>query len=61
MKLEEIMVIMENRMLSLNDNRKSAVDSGDIDRVSKIDADLVSTQTTIDQLKITLHALSTAM
>jgi hypothetical protein len=61
MKLEEVMVIMQNRMISLNDIRNGAACSGDIDIINKIDADLMSTQTTIDQLKITLQALSSAM
>jgi hypothetical protein len=61
MKIEEVMIIMQNRMISLTDIRKGAADSGDIDIINKIDADLMSTQTTIDQLKLTLQALGSAI
>lgn len=60
MKLDEVLHIMENRVLTLNEARRLAVNSGDITNVEKIDGDLSTTMTTINQLKITIQASSEA-
>jgi hypothetical protein len=56
MKLDELLHIMENRVLTLTEARRIAISSGDITNVEKIDGDLTSTLTTITQLKITIQA-----
>jgi hypothetical protein len=61
MKLDELLHIMENRVLTLTEARRLAVNSGDITNVEKIDGDLSTTLTTINQLKITIQASSEAI
>lgn len=61
MKLDELLHIMENRVLTLTEARRLAVSSGDITNVEKIDGDLSTTLTTINQLKITIQASSEAI
>jgi hypothetical protein len=56
MKLDELLHIMENRVLTLTEARRIAVSSGDIASVEKIDGDLHTTHTTVAQLKITIQA-----
>ena len=51
MKLQDILVIMQNRMLSLNEARKAAVISGNLEQVMSIDADINTTENSIQQLK----------
>ena len=51
MKLQDILVIMQNRMLSLNEARKAAVISGNLEQVMLIDADINTTENSIQQLK----------
>ena len=60
MKLDEVLHIMENRVLTLIEARRLAVSSGDITNVEKIDGDLTTTVTTINQLKITIQASNEA-
>jgi len=54
MSIEEILVILQNRIAVLNEARKHAVNSGNLDQVISVDADLLSTQTSIDQIKTTV-------
>jgi hypothetical protein len=51
MKLDEVMKILENRVLTLTQARQGAVNSGDLNQVNLIDADLLSTTNTIEHLK----------
>jgi hypothetical protein len=51
MKLDEILVIMQNRILGLNESRKAAVVSGNLEQVMSIDADINTTENSIQQLK----------
>jgi hypothetical protein len=51
MTLHEVLVIMNNRVITLGEARKAAVAAGDLEKVIQIDGDLMSTFTTIDQLK----------
>lgn len=60
MKLDEVLHIMENRVLTLTEARRLAVSSGDITNVVNIDSDLVTTVTTVNQLKITIQASNEA-
>lgn len=46
---------MQNRLIALNEARKFAVNSGDLDKVNQIDADLITTMTSIDQIKASLN------
>jgi hypothetical protein len=55
MKLDEILTIMQNRLITLSESKKVALISGDVARVSEIDADIVSTTVTIDQIKEILN------
>lgn len=55
MTLNDILTIMQNRLISLIEARKFAVNAGDLDKVNQIDADLFTTMTSIDQIKQTLE------
>ena len=61
MKLDEVLHIMENRVLTLTEARRLAVSSGDITNVVNIDGDLVTTLATVNQLKITIQASNEAI
>lgn len=54
MTLNEVLNIMNNRLIALGEARKAAYASGDLEQVVRIDADLTSTVTTIENLKATL-------
>jgi|688.fasta_scaffold636794_2 hypothetical protein len=51
MKLQELITIMQNRLITLNEARKSASAAGDLERVTQIDNDLLTTSISIDQIK----------
>lgn len=51
MTIEEMMLILENRVRTLSDARAMAVNSGDLELVSKLDIDLVTTQNSLDRLR----------
>lgn len=55
MTLNDILTIMQNRLISLIEARKFAVNAGDLDKVNQIDADLFTTMTSIEQIKQTLE------
>lgn len=55
MRLQDILVIMQNRILTLNEARKAAVNSGNIEQIAIIDSDLLSTQNTIKSLEDTIQ------
>lgn len=55
MTLHEILMIMQNRIISLNEARKAAYVSGDLERVTQIDTDLVTTWTSIEKIKNTIE------
>jgi hypothetical protein len=55
MRLDELLVIMQNRLLTLNEARKAAVSAGDLERVVQLDGDLLSTVSSIEQLKKTIE------
>lgn len=51
MTLEELLAVMQNRLITLNEARKTAFTAGDLDRINQIDGDLLTTATTILQLR----------
>jgi hypothetical protein len=54
MTINEILTILDNRILNLTESRKAAVTSGLLDQVILIDNDMESTKTSIQALKETL-------
>jgi predicted transcriptional regulator len=56
MKLDYLLSIMQNRVLSLTEARKAAVTTGDIERIEQIDGDLLTTESTVEQLKRALQS-----
>jgi hypothetical protein len=54
MKIEDILIILQNRLITLTEARKSAVATGDLERVVQIDGDLMSTVSTIETMKQTI-------
>lgn len=55
MTLNEILSIMQNRIIALNEARRSAANSGDLDGVVKIDSELVTTHSSIEKIKLLLQ------
>ena len=51
MTVQELIFILQNRVLTLNEARKNAVNSGDPERVVQIDGDLLTTNISLDQIK----------
>ena len=51
MSIEDLIRLMEARLAALNSARASAAGIGDLAQVTIIDADVVKTQTTLDQLR----------
>ena len=56
MTLQEIIFIMDNRLINLTETRKAAVSSGLIDQITLLDADILTTSGTIQQLNAALTA-----
>lgn len=56
MRIEELLIIMQNRLIALNEARKSALSAGDPEKVVQIDNDLLTTNISIEQLKKMLSA-----
>ncbi len=61
MKLDYLLAIMQNRVLSLTEARKAAVTAGDIERIEQIDGDLLTTENTVEQLKRALQPQETSV
>lgn len=51
MTLNEILLIMQNRILYLNEAKKSAILCGDLERVTQIEADLATTKSSLEKIK----------
>jgi hypothetical protein len=49
--VEDLIRLMEARLAALNSARGSAASIGDVEQVTRLDADIVTTQTTLDQLR----------
>lgn len=56
MNLNEVLGIMQNRIMALNEARRSAAAAGDLPRVVQIDYDITTTNITIDQLKSIINS-----
>ena len=56
MTLQELITIMQNRLITLTEAKKAAVQAGDVQRVSQIDNDLTTTLITIEQLQKSLNS-----
>lgn len=54
MTLNDLLVIMQNRALNLAEAKKHATINGDVHRIIEIDADIITTNISIDQLKAVL-------
>jgi hypothetical protein len=55
MTLNEILVILQNRMVALTEARKGAVASGDLESVVRIDGDILTTLTSIERIATTIN------
>ncbi len=55
MKLDHILSIMQNRILTLTEARKTAVTAGDIERIEQLDGDILTTENTVEQIKSMLQ------
>lgn len=51
MSLEDLIRLMEARLSALNSARASAASIGDLNEVTRLDADIATTQITLDQLR----------
>jgi hypothetical protein len=58
MTIDEVLVIMQNRLLTLNAARTAAIAAGDLERVNQIDGDLLTTYSSIDQIVKTKNAIT---
>lgn len=56
MSIQELLMIMENRLINLVETRKQAVASGLIDQVVLLDADISTTNNSIALLKAAISA-----
>jgi hypothetical protein len=54
MTLNEVLIILQNRLINLQETRKLAVSSGNLEQVASIDNDIGTTLISIDQLKVSL-------
>jgi len=51
MSVEDLIRLMEARLAALNSARASAAQVGDLNEVTRLDADIATTQITLDQLR----------
>ena len=51
MTIDEIIVILQNRLVNLEETRKQAVASGLLDQVNALDADIISTKNSLQALQ----------
>ena len=51
MSISELIRLMEARLAALNSARASAAAVGDLEQITRIDADVAQTQLTLDQLR----------
>lgn len=54
MTLTEVLLILQNRMIALDQARKAAVSSGDLANIIKIDEDILTTQSSIQRIQTML-------
>jgi hypothetical protein len=51
MSIDELIRLIESHLAALNSARASAAAIGDVNQVTRLDADVMKTQTTLDQLR----------
>jgi hypothetical protein len=51
MTVEELIVLMERKLTTLNVARTSATNIGDLNQIVFLDGQIILTQTTLDQLR----------
>jgi|688.fasta_scaffold493996_2 hypothetical protein len=51
MKLQEVITVLENRIRTLTDAKVAAFNAGDLQRIVELEADLLTTQISINQIK----------
>jgi hypothetical protein len=54
MKIEEIVFILENKIKNLEQQKNTAILSGDLEMVTAIDIQMVETQISLDSIKKSL-------
>lgn len=60
MTIQELINIMENRIINLEETRKNAFASGLIDQVNSLDNDLISTRATLASLYNSINPTNNA-
>lgn len=58
MTLNEILIILQNRVIALNESKKMAVSSGDLQKTVEIDNDLITTLTSIELISQSLTSVT---
>lgn len=56
MHLHQIYALLNNRMSALVEARKSAAAAGELDRLVQIDSDILSTQSSISQIRKSIES-----
>lgn len=51
MKMQELITLLANKIASLNNARSTAVSSGDVETVLRLDGEILETQDTLNQLQ----------
>ena len=51
MKLQELIVLLSNKLSSLNNAKSTAIASGDIESVIRLDDEIAETQVTLNTLQ----------
>jgi hypothetical protein len=51
MKMQELITLLANKLASLNNARSTAVSSGDVAAVLRLDDEIAETQDTLDRLQ----------
>jgi hypothetical protein len=59
MSLDEILIVLQNRVLSLKTSRASAFNAGDLENVVRIDNDLITTENSIEKISKKIAELQT--
>ena len=58
MNIAFILRVMENRLASLNNIRAAAVNSGDLEKIVQLDAEIAETEITIQDLRAPKYPVS---
>ena len=55
MKIEQVLAILQNRVVTLNSLKSSATGSGDLEKVIQVENELSDTLDTIEKIKNTIN------